>query len=207
MAGKHRIKAELKENEVTKLIDLKTDYDYYISSFGKVYVDKDGLYEVGTYINNYGYECVNLRTDKKYYIKPVHRLVATAFIPNPLELTDVNHKNECKTDNRVENLEWMSHIENMRYSRKQNSEDRTIAQMIELNGLCKTIIDKAQDIAIGRKTRTVYAYNKKTKEQKVFTSADEAAIFIGTTQRSMYDIIKDKKVKNNFIFSYEKFII
>lgn len=46
----------------------------------------------------------------------VHRLVAMQFIPNPDGLTDVNHINHDKCDNCVENLEWLSHSDNIRHS-------------------------------------------------------------------------------------------
>ena len=53
-----------------------------------------------------GYYQLRLRNEhgKKMFV--VHRLVAMAFIPNPQNLPQINHKDECKTNNNVSNLEW-----------------------------------------------------------------------------------------------------
>ena len=65
--------------------------------------------------NSNGYLYVNLCLNGKSFNCSVHRLVAITFIPNPDNKYTVNHKNENKEDNRVENLEWMSLQENLRY--------------------------------------------------------------------------------------------
>ena len=62
-----------------------------------------------------GYRYVTLRKDGKQYSLKVHRLVAETFIPNPDNLPEVNHKNEDKSDNSVENLEWCSTQYNHEY--------------------------------------------------------------------------------------------
>lgn len=70
-------------------------------------IDKDGYIEYAL--------CVGKHKQMKYY--RAHRLVAQAFIPNPNNYPIINHKNEIKDDNRVENLEWCNNQYNIEYSR------------------------------------------------------------------------------------------
>lgn len=64
------------------------------------------------------YLVVYLCKNGKSKTHKVHRLVAEAFIPNPNNLPLINHKNEDKTDNKVENLEWCSYSYNNTYNDK-----------------------------------------------------------------------------------------
>ena len=55
-----------------------------------------------------GYINITLRKDGQQFTQKLHRLIAITFIPNPDNLPDINHKDEDKRNNRVDNLEWCS---------------------------------------------------------------------------------------------------
>lgn len=64
-------------------------------------------------IDKYGYVQVCLSHKNKKYVKTLHTIVATAFIPNPENKPQVNHKNGNKLKNDVDNLEWVTAKENI----------------------------------------------------------------------------------------------
>ena len=68
------------------------------------------------YLRKDGYYSVSLSKNGVRKSYRVHRLVAETFIPNPDNLPEVNHKNEIKTDNRVENLEWCTSEYNLNWA-------------------------------------------------------------------------------------------
>lgn len=63
----------------------------------------------------HGYVECTLRDSKRIKLMKVHRIVAKSFIPNPQKLPSVNHKDEDKTNNKVENLEWCTCEYNVNY--------------------------------------------------------------------------------------------
>ena len=65
------------------------------------------------YPHSMGYLMADLYKNGQGIHYLIHRLVAEAFIPNPKNLPCIDHINTIKTDNRVENLRWCSHKENM----------------------------------------------------------------------------------------------
>ena len=83
---------------------------YSVSSEGRVMNNKTGrILKQSRDSNGYAFVCL---FDGAKHTKTVHMLVAKLFIPNPLGLKCVNHKNGNKTDPRAENLEWCTHKEN-----------------------------------------------------------------------------------------------
>lgn len=63
-----------------------------------------------------GYLIINLSINGYYNSFNIHRLVCESFLPNPENKEQVNHKNGIKSDNRLDNLEWVTRSENAKHS-------------------------------------------------------------------------------------------
>ena len=88
---------------------------YQVSNLGRIWSIKGQRYLKGCEDKD-GYLRVNLTAKNgKVKMERIHRLVAIAFISNPLGLPVVNHKDENKQNNTVDNLEWCSHQYNNTY--------------------------------------------------------------------------------------------
>lgn len=110
---------------------------YQVSNEGNVRSLKKGIILKAANVNN-GYLAVQLWDNGIPKMKLIHRLVAEAFIPNPDNLPQVNHKNEDKALNIVENLEWCSAKYNMNYgtaiSRRVDKQSRQVEQLDSVTG-------------------------------------------------------------------------
>lgn len=71
--------------------------------------------------NTWGYPQVRLRKDGMGKMHRIHQLVANAFISNPKNMPEINHKNGVKADNRKENLEWCTKSQNFSHALKIGS--------------------------------------------------------------------------------------
>lgn len=85
-------------------------------------------------LTRYGYYRIGLTKNHKQIYYYVHRLVAEAFIPNPENLTHINHKDENKLNNCVDNLEWRTAKYNSNYGARNK---RTGEPQMKKNQMCR----------------------------------------------------------------------
>lgn len=109
------------ENVVEEKIIEVRGINYIVSSDGKVYSTSTGgasYYhkEISQRLNADGYLQITVGKTGNRVQYRVHRMVAEAFIPNPNNLPEVNHKDYDRTNNNVDNLEWSTHADNVAYS-------------------------------------------------------------------------------------------
>lgn len=134
--------------EIWKTID-GFNGKYLISSFGRVMLAKgDEKRIISQQKDKKGYMRVGLYVNHKTINNKVHRLVAATFIPNPNNYPQVNHKDENKSNNHVENLEWCTCKYNIRYGTgKQRAAEKNSG---ERNNMAKL---KEEDV---RRIRSIY---------------------------------------------------
>lgn len=102
--------------------------NYQISDDGRVWSKKNNKWLKPIDVN--GYKKASLYKNGKEYQRLVHRLVAEAFIPNPNNYDEINHINENKSDNRVENLEWCTPSYNINYGTRIERQVNSISKKV-----------------------------------------------------------------------------
>lgn len=145
---------------------------YAVTSCGKVwsYYSKKFLKQR---VTKNGYLYVILYKDNEIKNYNVHRLVAEAYIPNPDNLPQVNHKDENKTNNCLQNLEWCDAKYNINYGTKIDRQKKPILQYT-LDGEFLREWSSATDVGrevrrnichcLNGKTKTAYNYIWKYKD-------------------------------------------
>lgn len=93
---------------------------YEISNLGNIrslnYHREKRIQNLKPIYSNRRFMVVSLSNENGFKIMPIHRLVAEAFIPNPNNLPEVNHKDGNRSNNRVDNLEWCTKEKNLNHA-------------------------------------------------------------------------------------------
>lgn len=119
---------------------------YAVTSCGKVWSYKNQKF-LSPWTNGKGYLLVTLCADGKTKNHRIHRLVAEAYIPNPEGKPQVNHLDENKINNSVNNLEWATAKENINYGTRTQ---RTMKKVycVELDKVFNSISIAANELGL-----------------------------------------------------------
>ena len=102
---------------------------YFACEDGKIYSKRTDRFLTPSF-DTKKYHLVCVRCNGKSVTRKVHRLIASAYLPNPENKPQVNHKNGIKTDNRVENLEWNTQSENQIHAHKMGLKDDCVKNFV-----------------------------------------------------------------------------
>ena len=111
----------------------KKNYEghYQVSNCGRVKSIKFGKERIlKLRTDKDGYFKVDLSKNNKLKTFTVHRLVAEAFLPNPYNLPCINHKDECKTNNNVNNLEWCNSKYNINFGTRNEKASKKLSKPV-----------------------------------------------------------------------------
>ena len=123
--------------------------DYEITTCGKIFNSKGKQIKMHSNID--GYWTFNLQKDGKGYHRRRARLLALTFIPNPDNLPVVNHIDHTRTNDNLDNLEWVTHKGNTRKSVELHPERwKALATITEelVHEVCKMIEDGYRNVDI-----------------------------------------------------------
>lgn len=168
---------------------------YQVSNLGKIKMIKRGRNKIliGRKRGK-GYISVTLTKkgcpNKDYY---VHRLVAAAFIPNPLNLPQINHINFNKADNSVSNLEWCDN--------KYNAEHRATKGF----SIPKKQKRYQKRLRTTRQLKPIFQYSLDGQFIKKWSSLSQIQKELGIWHSNIADCCKGiSKYSHGFVWSYEK---
>jgi len=111
------------------------------------YIDKDGYYRIRLYKN------------KKGVYKGVHKWIAEAFIPNPHNYNEINHKDENKQNNCVDNLEWCNNWYNIHYGTAIERQTKSRSKKIGKYLLDDTLVEIYESISDASRKNNIYTSN------------------------------------------------
>ena len=158
--------------------------------------------------DGHGYLHVNLCKDGKETSCKVHRLIAQAFLPNPNNLPEVNHKDEDKTNNCVENLEWCSRSYNINYGTRNKKASEKLKGKKHSEEHIKKISEKLKgrkqsEEHIKKRSKPVFSVDKESGLIMWWQSVIEASRQTNINQGSIAKCCQGKrKSAGGHIFFY-----